>query len=138
MTTWWYAPHLGEADIELRDLRELIGVDEDRPDQAFGYMEAPGANLQGSANGDGTHSIVLDLDCLHEYRTSSTEGHGHLIIPARLSKRRYRRLLKTPCRAGIITPGLPRPCEPAPVGDIRAGARLLQGRRRGRIVSDEA
>lgn len=109
MTSWWFAPHLGSTDIETRDLRELIALADDAAPTMFGYereyyAEAPSANLQGSPNGDGTHSVVLDLDGPHEYRPSATFGHAHLIVPARLSKRRYRRLLKALCQAGVITP----------------------------------
>lgn len=42
------------------------------------------ANLECSRNEDGTHSLILDLDCPHEYRPSSTAGHGHLIVHARM------------------------------------------------------
>jgi hypothetical protein len=109
MTSWWYAPHLGADDPAERDTRELIAVADDDEVTPFGFSagyfrDAPSANLQGSPNGDGTHSIVLDLDCPHEYRDSSTPGHGHLIVPARLSRRQYRRLLKMLCKAGAITP----------------------------------
>lgn len=92
MTTWWYAEHLDSADIDKRDVRSQVEIQSD-------------ANLQGSPNGDGTHSIVLDLDCPHEYRPSTTPGHAHLIIPAKLTTEQYRDLLCALKKVGVITGG---------------------------------
>lgn len=92
MTTWWRAEHLDDPDVERRDKRQQVGNE---------FL----ANLQGSPNGDGTHSIVLDLDCEHDYRPSTTPGHGHLVIPAKLDPVQYRLLLKALARAGVITQG---------------------------------
>lgn len=102
MTTWWFAPHMDnpEASLEERDERQLVEGDY-AYDGPYGVPAV--ANLQGSPNGDGTHSIVLDLDCRHEYRPSTTPGHGHLIIEAKLSPEHYGDLLGHLERAGVIS-----------------------------------
>lgn len=90
MTTWWYAPHLDAGDRG----------------EEINLPTREGANLQGSINADGkTHSIVLDLDGPHDYRPSATEGHAHLVIPAKLTRRQYAKLLRLLYFAGAITEG---------------------------------
>lgn len=92
MTTWWFAPNLSDPDPARADVRHKVATQAE-------------ANLQGSLNEDGTHSIVLDLDCPHEYRPSTTKGHGHLVIPARLSTDTYGKLLQLLEITGVITSG---------------------------------
>lgn len=64
------------------------------------------ANLEGSLDREtGLHSIVLDLDCKHEYRPSTTPGHAHLVIPAGLTWEKYEKLLATLAEVGVIEYG---------------------------------
>jgi hypothetical protein len=99
MTTLWYAPHLGSQDVELRDQRSRVESWDD-------------ANLIGSINDDDendenvkSHSIVLDIDVTHQYVTSSTAGHGHLIVPAHIATDAYRDLLQALMRVGVVSEG---------------------------------
>jgi len=102
MTTLWHSPHLDDPDLTIAksDAMRRCELDD--------LFDTP--NLEGSLNEDGTHSIVLDLDCEHEYRPSSTPGHGHLIVKARLpwydpDGLGYQALLRMLARAGVIEGG---------------------------------
>lgn len=87
--TFWHVDM--DADYRDRDERRVVSAEE--------------ANCVSSLLEDGRHAPVLDLDVPHEYRASSTPGHGHLLIDVSLSWREYRRLLKALGRAGILEPG---------------------------------
>lgn len=94
MTTHYLHLHLDSKNDEMR-ARKPIEV-------------LPGsehfANLEGSLNGDGiSHSIVLDLDGDHEYRPSSTPGHGHLIIHTKMAKVDFFDLLQVLADYGVIS-----------------------------------
>lgn len=63
------------------------------------------ANCVSSLLEDGRSAPLLDLDCIHEYRASTTPGHGHLLIDVPMTWWQYRRLLKMLGRLGILEPG---------------------------------
>jgi hypothetical protein len=70
-----------------------------KPQEVSDPMEA---NLEGSLRPNGTHLVQIDLDCAHEYRPSSTPGHGHLIIQASLTWKEYEKLLEALRNARIV------------------------------------
>lgn len=89
----WHAEHLNEYDRE------------DKREEVIDYHTA---NLIGSRYPTGTHAILLDLDCKHEYRPSSTPGHGHLVIYPKLGSvewYQYRKLLELLTQLGVIEQG---------------------------------
>jgi hypothetical protein len=70
--------------------------------------DADKANLITSRyKGEGieTHALLLDLDVEHIYVPSSTEGHGHLIVDAKLSRNEWEKVMRVLTDAGIIGPG---------------------------------
>ena len=91
MTTFWRNDHLDDPAPSYRDIWYPADFED--------------ANLESSLNEDGTHSIVLDLDYDHEYRPSTTPGHGHLVIPAHLTWDQYKDLLDALYAAGVIQYG---------------------------------
>lgn len=52
-----------------------------------------------------THAVLIDLDMPHEYVPSSTEGHGHLLLDMKLTRRDWRELMIALAKAGVIQPG---------------------------------
>lgn len=97
-------------------------LSEPKPRRLFYYCEALGAeaygqilplietsrakaNLVSSKLANGLHVPTLDLDVPHHFEPSSTPGHSHLYIDVPMSWRKYKRLLRALCRAGIIEKG---------------------------------
>lgn len=87
----WFAPHLGSQSAKERDIRSRVddGCDD--------------WNLVGSLNSDGSHSVVLDLDCPHVYRPSTRPGHAHLLIPTHLTADDHAQLLRLLVKANVIS-----------------------------------
>lgn len=52
------------------------------------------------------HYPIIDLDCLHWYHESSTEGHGHLVIGVPLTDEQYGDLLRVLKNCGILQEGV--------------------------------
>lgn len=51
------------------------------------------------------HKPVIDLDVPHCYVSSTTEGHGHLIIDKELTWEQYMELLSVLVKCGIVEQG---------------------------------
>ena len=91
-----YQPNLDHPRIAgeyPKDATERAGVG---PDDA---------NLVSSALPDGRHAPVLDLDVPAKMIPSSTEGHHHLYIDVPMTWRKYKKLLRTLGKVGILEPG---------------------------------
>ena len=92
----WHVPHLNAFRGDKYD-------EGDERKEVEDYFKA---NLIGSRYPNGHHAILLDLDCKHEYRESSTPGHGHLVIePAGgngIEWYEYRKLLEHLTQLGVI------------------------------------
>lgn len=52
-----------------------------------------------------THALLLDLDVEHTYLPSTQEGHGHLLVNVKLSRERWKHLMKSLALAGVIEQG---------------------------------
>lgn len=66
------------------------------------------ANLITSCfQGEGieTHALLLDLDVEHVYVPSSTEGHGHLYVNVKLTRREWEAVMQALDNAGVIGNG---------------------------------
>jgi hypothetical protein len=87
----WYSP-------------DLKGYSSNQGQEVTDYYKA---NLIGSRRPDGKHEILLDLDAQHEYRESSTPGHGHLVLKTKdgISWDRYQVLLSLLVEFGVIEQG---------------------------------
>ena len=91
----WNVPHLNAFRGDKYE------VEDDRTE----VTDLLQANLIGSRYPSGRHAILLDLDCKHEYRESSTPGHGHLVIEPNgsgIEWYEYRKLLELLTQLGVI------------------------------------
>lgn len=52
-----------------------------------------------------THALLLDLDIEHTYVPSSTPGHGHLLINAKLTQHEWLRVMNLLASVGVIEQG---------------------------------
>lgn len=80
-------------------------------EQAKEVTDIKEANLVGSKVEEGAtfftedyHYIMLDIDASHEYRASSTSGHGHLIFEHPIPWEKYKNLLKVMAECGVCDP----------------------------------
>lgn len=64
------------------------------------------ANLISSENPDGTHALFLDLDQEHMYTESTTKGHGHVYIDAKLTYDDLIEIIQVLAKHGIVQPGI--------------------------------
>lgn len=60
---------------------------------------------EGISADDRLHAPALDIDLPVECYESSTPGHYHVLIDRPMTWKRYKKLLKALCKAGIIEEG---------------------------------
>lgn len=66
------------------------------------------ANLISSETESGRHMLLLDLDSPHWYTGSSSDGHGHLYIDARLELEELQEIIALLAKYGIVQRGIER------------------------------
>ena len=99
---------LGGLEVKKANLsRSSDDLTNDGPQLPVPVPSLEEANIVTSlSRGDEpTHALFLDIDLPHEYIPSSTPGHGHLAIDAKLTHDQWEKLMDALGDAGVIEEG---------------------------------